>query len=127
MVYSVFYYASEAITRFIVGLSLKIVERMQRKKMVTEKPKEKPAPTWGFFGTTNPYGAKEYLWIGKATNLEVSIPKLVKLPIKAHELKKPPTRLFFTFSEAASKDWFREIEWLAEQAEKQKGGVEGAT
>ena len=130
MVYSVFYYASEAITRFTIGLTLKILEYMQqrRRRMVEEKPKEeKPSvPTWGFFSTTNPYGVREYVWIGKATNLKVSIPELVKLPIQAHELRKPPTRLFFTFAEAASKNWFKEIEWLAEQAEK-RGGVAGAT
>lgn len=34
-------------------------------------------------------------------------------------------RLYFTFAEAASKDWFKEIEWLAEQAEKaaKEGGL----
>ena len=51
----------------------------------------------------------------------VSIPGLVRLPIRAHELGKPPVRLYFTFAEAASKDWFKEIEWLAEQAEKKAG------
>ena len=130
MVYSVFYYASEAITRFIVGLTLKIVEHIQRRRMVEEKRREeKPRiPSWGFFSTTNPYGAREYIWIGRATNLKVSIPELItRLPVKAHELRKPPTRLYFTFAEAASKDWFKEIEWLAEQAEKQIGGVAGAT
>ena len=130
MVYSVFYYASEAITRAVVGLILKIVEHMQRRRMVEEKPRREEAkpPSWGFFGTINPYGAKEYTWIGRATSLKVSIPELTtRLPIRAHELRKPPTRLYFTFAEAASKDWFKEIEWLAEQAEKQTGGVAGAT
>jgi hypothetical protein len=28
---------------------------------------------------------------------------------------KPPTRLYFTFVEAASKEWFKEIEALAKQ------------
>jgi len=128
MVYSIFYYASEAITRAIVGFILKVFEYMQRRRMVVEKPKEEkaPAPTWGFFGVTNPYGAKEYVWIGRSTNLMVSIPSLIKLPIKAHEVAKPPTRLYFTFKEAASKDWFKEIEWLAEVAEKSEEGGVGA-
>jgi len=130
MVYSVFYYASEAITRAVVGLVLKIVEHMHRRRMVEEKPRREEAkpPSWGFFGTINPYGAKEYTWIGRATGLKVSIPELItRLPIRAYELRKPPTRLYFSFAEAASKDWFKEIEWLAEQAEKQAGGVVGAT
>jgi len=129
MVYSVFYYASEALTRAIVGLTLKIIERMQYRKMVTEKREEEEearVPTWGFFATTNPYGAKEYTWIGKSTSLKVSIPGLINLPIKAHEMRKPPTRLYFTFSEVASKDWFKEIEWLAEQAEKSEKLGEGS-
>jgi len=122
MVYSVFYYASEAITRAIVGLTLKIVEHRQRQRMVTEKEVEEeiPAPTWGFFATTNPHGEKEYTWVGKSTGLKVSIPGIINVPVKAHDFKKPPTRLYFSFSEATSKDWFKEIEWLAEQAEKPK-------
>ena len=129
MVYSVFYYATEAITRVIVGFILKVYEYMQHRRIIREKPKEerKPVPAWGFFSTVNPYGAKEYVWIGRSTNLMVSIPSLVKLPIRAHETEKPPTRLYFSFAEAASKDWFREIEWLAEQAEKvAKEGGSGA-
>jgi len=130
MVYSVFYYATEAITRAFVGLILKVIEHMQRRRMVEEKRREeeRPAPSWGFFGITNPYGAKEYTWVGRATNLKVAIPGLIKLPIAAHELRKPPTRLYFSFAEAASKDWFKEIEWLAEQAEKaaKEGGLGAA-
>jgi len=130
MVYSVFYYATEAITRAFVGLFLKIIEHMKHRRMVEEKRREekRPAPSWGFFGTVNPYGVKEYTWIGRTTSLKVSLPGLIKLPIAAHELEKPPTRLYFTFAEAASKDWFKEIEWLAEQAEKvaKEGGLGAA-
>lgn len=119
MVYSVFYYASEAITRAIVGLTLKIIERMQRRKMVEEKPKEeRMIPRYGLFSTVNEAGLREYMWVGRATKLKVSIPDLIGLRLRAHELGKPPTRLYFTFAEAASKDWFKEIEWLAKMAEK---------
>jgi len=121
MVYSVFYYASEAITRAIVSVILKIAELTQRKSMIREKPpEEKMPPPWGFFATTNPYGVKEYTWVGMSTGLKVSIPALISLPIKGYEVGRQPSRLYFTFSEAASKEWFKEIEWLAEQAEKQK-------
>ena len=124
MVYSVFYYASEAITRAIVGLTLKIIERMRRRRMVEEKPKRKEEviPRYGFFRTTNEAGVREYRWVGRSTKLIVKIPDLVGLPLRAHELRKPPTRLYFTFAEAASKDWFKEIEWLAKMAEKAGGG-----
>jgi len=128
MVYSVFYYAMEAMTRAILGFTLKVYEMVkgrEKKKMVQEKKKEeRPEPTWGFFSTVNMYNVKEYKWIGRSTNLMVSIPSLIKLPIRAHEKAKPPSRLYFTFSEAASKDWFKEIEWLAEMVEK---GGKGAS
>ncbi|RLF08524.1 MAG: hypothetical protein DRJ60_00235 [Thermoprotei archaeon] len=129
MVYSVFYYATEAITRAFVGLILKIVEHAKRRRIVEEKRREKrPAPSWGFFKVMSEAGMPEYTWIGRATNLKVAIPGLIRLPIAARELRKPPTRLYFSFAEAASKDWFREIEWLAEQAEKASEEVgEGAS
>jgi len=127
MVYTVFYYASEAITRAVVGLVLKIFEYMRRRRMVVEKPprEERRVPAWGFFSTVNPCGVKEYTWIGRSTRLLVSIPALVEIPIEAHEVAKPPTRLFFTFREAASKEWFKEIEELAKIAESR--GEEGAS
>ena len=118
MVYSVFYYASEAITRAVVGLILKIYDLLQRRQIIEKKPKKK-RPSWGFFETTNPYGTKEYVWVSRATNLKVVIPSLIRLPVTAYR-GKPPTRLYFTFAEAASKNWFKEIEWLAEQAEKKE-------
>ena len=131
MVYSVIYYAAEAVTRAAVGLALKIAERMQRRRMVEERRREERPASWGFFATTNPYGAREYTWVGRATSLRVSIPELAaRLPIRAHAPQKPPTRLYFTFAEAASKDWFKEIEWLAEQAERaasERRGAAGAT
>jgi len=130
VVYSVFYYATEAITRAVVALIIRVYEHLRRRRMVEERRRREEArpPTWGFFKTVNPYGAAEYTWVGRATNLMVSIPALVRLPVRAHEARGPPTRLYFTFAEAASKDWFREIEWLAEQAEKmaRERGAEGA-
>ena len=130
MVYSVFYYGMEAITRAILGFTLKLYEiakKKEKEKVVKKKKKEAPAPTWGFFSTVNMYNAKEYTWVGKSTNLKVSIPSLIKLPIKAHETAKPPERLYFTFGEAASPDWFKEIEHLAELIEKSSKGGKGAS
>lgn len=121
MVYSIFYYATEAITRAIVEAILKIYDwwRARKIKLVTEKEKEKkpPMPRWGFFETVNPHGTKEYTWVGRHTRLMVSIPDLIDLRMPARP-GKPPVRLYFTFAEAASKDWFKEIEALAELAER---------
>ena len=129
MVYSVLYYATEAITRAFVGLILKVAERVQRRRMVEERRRgEEGQASWGFFKVVNEAGVPEYTWVGRATGLKVSIPGLIRLPIAARELKRPPTRLHFSFAEAASKDWFKEIEWLAEQAERaaRRGGSSAA-
>lgn len=123
MVYSVFYYATEALTRAVVTTILKIYERMQRIKAVKEKEEKPPKPpARGFLASVNPQGVREYVWFGKATKLRVSIPELVELPIRASGGGRPPVRLYFSYSEAASKGWFKDIEWLAEQVEKMAGG-----
>ena len=125
MVYSVMYYATEAIVRAIVGLILKIHEHLRKGAIVRAKEKKpsEPPPRFGFFKTTNEAGATEYVWRGRSTRLNVQIPDLLGgLDIRAHE--RPPvegTRLYFSYIEAASKDWFKEIEWLAKQAEKRAG------
>lgn len=117
MVYSVFYYASEALTRALATLVLKIYEYKSRRRMVEEKPPEAPPPSWGWFTTVNPGGVREYTWIGRSTGLRVSIPLHVEIPLEAYK-SKPPVRLYFTFTEAASREWYKEIERLAELAEK---------
>ena len=127
MVYSVFYYASEAITKAVVGFGLKVAEwieerrRARERRIVKAKEREAPAPSWGFFEVTNPAGDREVRYLGRASKIEVTIPLLTEVGIARHKTS-PPTRLYFTFREAASKDWFKEIEWLAEQAEKRGGG-----
>ena len=121
MVYSVFYYAFGAIGRAITELVLRIIEWREAKKKVFAERKEKAAPTpsWGFFKTANPYGNAELTYIPRNTALTISIPELVKLPIKAHEkARAPEERMYFTVREAASKEWFKEIEELAKMIEK---------
>jgi hypothetical protein len=124
VVYSVFYYASEALTRAIVGFMLKLYQRMQARRMVEEKPKkpEIRPPTWGWFETTNMHGDKELVYVPRhSPGLRVSIPVLdIKKPTRAWP-GKPPVRLMFTYREAASKNWFEEIERLAELVEKGEG------
>jgi len=125
MVYSVFYYAGEAIARAVTSLVLKLYGRMAGKPVVEEKPKEEKPPSWGWFEATTPFG-REYRFVGRYTNLRISVPDLINMPrfIESHG-GYPHERLFFTYSEVASKEWFKEIEALAELLRKQR--VAGAT
>jgi hypothetical protein len=119
MVYSIFYYAFEAITKVIVNLGIKIYEWLKKAPLIKEKEIEKKAPTgWGFFIGQNPYGAKEYSFIGRTIKINASIPDLIGLrTIRANE-GKIPEKLYFTFGEVASKNWFKEIEELSKAIEK---------
>ncbi len=126
MVYSIFYYATEAITRAVVSLILKALER--RKPSVERKAPEVEilysASAWGFARVSS-YGlVAEYRFVPRATRLSISIPELVPLNIEHRRIEAQPERLFFTFTEAASKDWFKTIEWLAEQLEKKSSSKE---
>ncbi len=126
MVQSVMYYAMEAITRFIVSVALWLHERLSRRPVVEEKPKvEKPTYQGpGFYLVKDSQGRNVLQWVGRATKLSIAIPHvddLLSYPVPREHLirvDKPNVRLYFTFAEAASKDWFKEIEALAEIAEK---------
>jgi len=121
MVYSVFYYAFGAIGRAITELVLRIYEwREAKKKVFAERKKAAPAPpSWGFFRTANPYGNYDLTYVPRNTALTVTIPALIKLPVKSHEkARATEERLYFTVKEAASKEWFKEIEELAKMIEK---------
>jgi len=124
MVYSVFYYAGEAIARAVTSLVLKLYG-MARKPVVEEKPKEEKPPSWGWFETETPFG-REYRFVGRYTSLRLSVPDLINMPRFIESQRGyPHERMFFTYSEVASKEWFKEIEVLAELLRKQR--VEGAT
>jgi len=121
MVYSVFYYSFGAIARALAELAIRIAEWREAKKKVFAEKKERapPAPSWGFFKTANPYGNTDLTYIPRNTSLSITIPQLIKLPIQAHEKAgASEERLYFTVKEAASKDWFKEIEELAKALEK---------
>lgn len=122
MVYSVMYYAFEAITKGILTFIIKLYEHAHPKRLIEEKPKkaEERPPSWGYVKVPGPQ--PEYRFLNRATKIRLSIPALIEAPIEAREYKAPPARLFFTFSEAASKDFFKEIERLAEYVEKEKRG-----
>jgi len=124
MVYSVFYYAGEAIARAVTSLVLKLYERMARRKpAVEEKPKEEKPPSWGWFETETPFG-REYRFVGRYTSLRLSVPDLINMPRFIESQRGyQHERMFFTYSEVASKEWFKEIEALAELLRKRVAGA----
>jgi hypothetical protein len=122
VVFTAFYYATEAITKVIVWIAVKLLA--PKRAFVKEKGREE-RPSWGWFETKSPYGWSEARWVGRATGIQASIPQLPGMgEVVRASSGPPPVRLYFTFTEAASKDWFKEIEELARRAErkaKEKG------
>jgi hypothetical protein len=118
MVYSALYTLSKAITDIIIKVLMG-----RRRKVVKEKPREE-VPRYGWFETATPLGYSESVYVGKATALHVVIPHIVEATTELVPSfrARPPARLYFTFLEASSKDWFKEIEALAKQVE-QAGGA----
>ena len=117
MVQTVFYYASMVLVKFLVYIISKILAL--KKTFIKEAPREERLkPQYGWFESKNTMYS-EIVWVGRATGLTVSIPQVAPTTqvVKPYQ-GKPPVRLYFTVSEAASKDWFKQIEELAEMAEK---------
>jgi len=138
MVYSVIYYATEAITRAILSFIFAIKDWLERRAMIEYKPeKEKPVVPPGYSGfikVFNSAGGQVYKWTSKALNMDVRIPVVggIDPGIPALDLtkEKMPTRLHFLWAEAASPRWFEDIEALAKIAEraarkKEKKGGKG--
>jgi hypothetical protein len=125
VVYTVFYYSGVVLTKAIVYIISKIM-RLRRFVREVEREEKPPAPSYGWFESKTPLGYSEITWVGKATGLVVSLPQPPGVnPVVQYYSGKPPTRLYFTFREAASKEWFKEIEELAkrvEESEKSGGG-----
>ena len=126
MVYTVFYYAGVVFAKIIVYIVSKIMGLKARFIGAREAEEKPSAPSWGWFESKSPLGYSEITWVGKATGLAVSLPQPPGIsPVVQYYAGKPPTRLYFTFREAASKEWFKEIEELAkrvEESEKSGGG-----
>jgi len=118
MVYSALYTVSKAIADILVKILL-----ARRKRIVKEKPRE-VMPRHGWFERQTPLGYSESTYVGRYTALQVSIPHAVEATTELvpSYRSKPSARLYFTFTEAASKEWFKEIEALAKQVE-QAGGA----
>jgi hypothetical protein len=115
MVYSALYTLSKAIADILVKILL-----ARRRRIVKEKPREE-IPRYGWFEQQTPLGYPESMYVGRYTALQVFIPHVVEATtglVQSYK-SKPPIRVYFTFSEAASKEWFKEIEALAKQAEQQ--------
>jgi hypothetical protein len=114
MVYSALYTLSKAIADILVKILL-----ASRRRVVREKPKEE-VPRFGWFEQQTPLGYSESTYVGRYTALQVTIPHIVEATseLVPSYKAKPPIRLYFTFLEAASKDWFKDIETLAKQAEQ---------
>jgi len=126
VVYTVFYYAGIVFTKIIVYIVSKIMGLKARFIGAREAEEKPSAPSWGWFESKTPLGYSEITWVGKSTSLIVSLPQPPGTsPVVQYHSGKPPTRLYFTFREAASKEWFKEIEELAKRVEEsEKGGGE---
>jgi hypothetical protein len=111
MVYSALYTLSKAIADILVKILL-----AKRRRVVKERPREE-IPRYGWFEAPTPIGYTESTYVGRYTALQVSIPHAVEATagLVPSYRARPPTRLYFTFTEAASKEWFKEIEALAKQ------------
>jgi hypothetical protein len=126
VVYTVFYYAGMVFAKIIVYIVSKIMGLKARFIGAREAEEKPSAPSWGWFESKSPLGYSEITWVGKATGLVVSLPQPPGIsPVVRYYAGKSPARLYFTFREAASKEWFKEIEELAkrvEESEKSGGG-----
>ena len=127
MVYSVIYYATEAVVRAVIGLMFTVKEWLEKRAMVERKPPEKPLIPKGYKGFLKIYdesGGTVYKWKGSSL-MDVRIPVVgidLKIPALDLTTEKKPTRLHFLWAEAASERWFEDIESLARLAEKSIGG-----
>jgi len=121
VVYSVIYYAVEAITRAVLGLVFWIKERLERRPVVRAKEVERPAIPPGYSGFVKIYGEDGepiYRWRGR-TRLSVDLPPVVDIPAIDLTKEKKNVRLHFFWEEAASEKWFKDIEYMAERIERE--------
>jgi hypothetical protein len=126
VVYTVFYYSGVVLTKAIVYIISKIMG-LRRFIKAVEREEKPPTPGWGWFESKTPLGYSEITWVGKSTSLIVSLPQPPGTsPVVQYHGGKPPVRLYFTFREAVSKEWFKEIEELAKRVEEsEKSGERG--
>jgi len=131
MVYSVLYYATEAVTRAVVRFAFAVKDWLERRSLVGRRPEEKPLIPPGYTGFLKVYdsaGEPVYRWRGNALRLDARIPVAggIDPGVPALDLtrERRPTRLHFLWVEAASPRWFEDVEALGKMAEKaaRRGG-----
>jgi len=129
---SVTVYATEAAVRALVRLAFAIRDALERaRERVVKKEEERgPAVPPGYAGFLKVWaeGAAEermYVWRGRGA-LEVRVPCPAgfdpRLPAIDLARERRPQRMHFTFQEAASEGWFREVEALAKMLERRGRG-----
>jgi len=127
-VFSVITYAEKAIIRAIVRLAFVIKDFLEQRGFVGAKEKEekeRPLVPPGYVGFVKVWseGAmeeQEYRWRG-GLDVRIPLPAGVKLSLPAIDLTKErrPARMHFSVMEAASKNWYKDVESLAKYIEAQ--------
>lgn len=119
-----FYYGSYALTKALIAIFEKI-SSLFRKEGEAERPATRPPPR-PLFLIDEPTGPA----LTTSSSYTVKIPLIydptgslypVYTPVKG---KPAGRRLYFTYLEAASKDWFKEVEQLAKALEKRESEAE---
>lgn len=114
MVLTVINYGLEFFIRVAIKLAFSIKDFLEReeRKLIEEKKREE-LPRW-WIQQDDEAGRSVLAWNG---SLRVSIPTTHIQPNIPNVIyrEKPPTRTYFTFKEAASKDFFKELERLVEK------------
>jgi len=125
MVYSITYYATEFLVRAVLSLYYGIKEWLERVSHVEEKEMKPPLVPPSYVGWIRKHdeaGNEVLEWYG---NINARIPTshidIVTNAINLAE-KSPPTRRYMTFSEMASKNWFKEVEALSKMIKGEKKG-----
>jgi len=128
-VFSVITYAEEAIIRAVLRLAFAVKDFLEQRGFVgareEEGEKERPLVPPGYVGFVKVWseGAmeeQEYRWRG-GLDVRIPLPAGVKLSLPAIDLTKErrPARMHFSVMEAASKNWYKDVESLAKLIESQ--------
>ncbi len=123
MVYSIVYNATEFIIRAVLAIYFGIKDWLERVPSVKEKEKEEKKIPEGYVGWIKKYdeaGNPMLEWHG---NLKVRIPQdYIGLKVSAIDLSsQKPTRYYTTFTEIASKNWYKELDVLSKLVKGKAG------
>ncbi|MEM1554595.1 MAG: hypothetical protein QXJ72_06915 [Thermoproteota archaeon] len=117
MVQTVLYNGIELIAKLFVKTFFWVKDLLERKKIrFLEKKKEKPEiKLRGWVFQPDEANNPSLIWHG-GISVKIPISHIRPHVSEFTVTKKPSTRYFFTFHEVASKDFFRELELIAEKA-----------